>query len=391
MKKPLVSFVFPSFNRRLTVLKVLGLLKAEAAACGGEVIVVDNASSDGSADAIAERFPEVRIIRSRVNLGAAARNLGIEAARGEFIFMLDDDSSPLPRSTLPGIAMLRADARAGCVAYQVELPGGGRWTNGVYTVFTGCGALFPKKVLKQIGGYPQDILYYAEEYDVAFRLWSSGYKVLNPRELAVLHHKKPGNPDFKRRLGLLVSNNALIYSRYLPLRWAAERIEYENWRYRAIAHKEGVMAGYAEGLRLAAGLAARGFSSDAARLKRGEAGRALGLDGTARRLRAFGRAGAKRALMLTAGKLVPETLGLAAAAGIKTVAVADENPHMAGADIAGVPVIHWKDMDKHAFDCYISGSASLMVNDRLEVWAAEKRKPFMRACGYDPVPGWRKL
>jgi GT2 family glycosyltransferase len=56
------------------------------------VILVDNGSSDGSADAVARRLPQVRIIRTDRNIGAAARNLGVEQATTPYVALCDDDT-----------------------------------------------------------------------------------------------------------------------------------------------------------------------------------------------------------------------------------------------------------------------------------------------------------
>src|SRR5215213_2556152 len=94
-----VTFLIAAYNRRDVLLGTLGQLRR----CGlpaesFETIVVDNASTDGTADAVAEAFPEVVLIRQTVNRGACAKNAGLQYARGKYIVFLDDDSYPLPGS-----------------------------------------------------------------------------------------------------------------------------------------------------------------------------------------------------------------------------------------------------------------------------------------------------
>ncbi len=95
-----------------------------------EVIVVDNGSSDGSADAIARAHPEVHLVRSPTNLGAAGgRNLGIQhAARfpWAYLLLLDDDAVVDERLANELVLALRADPAAGLAtpkAYRVGQPG----------------------------------------------------------------------------------------------------------------------------------------------------------------------------------------------------------------------------------------------------------------------------
>src|SRR6266480_1839166 len=60
-----------------------------------ELVVVDNASRDGSAELLRDRFPEVRLITSKKNLGfAGGCNRGAEAATGEYIAFLNNDAKP---------------------------------------------------------------------------------------------------------------------------------------------------------------------------------------------------------------------------------------------------------------------------------------------------------
>lgn len=89
-----VSFVIVNYNRReeliFTLSKTKELIKEDNN--DYEIIVVDNASTDGSADAIKKHFPDVILIENPVNTGAPAWNLGFEKAKGDYFIILDDDS-----------------------------------------------------------------------------------------------------------------------------------------------------------------------------------------------------------------------------------------------------------------------------------------------------------
>ncbi len=83
-----------------------------------EVLVVDNASTDGSADAVAAAYPEVRLVRSPVNCGAAGgRNLGARHARDwlgpAYLLFVDDDAVVHPQLAEELVAAMRADPRVG--------------------------------------------------------------------------------------------------------------------------------------------------------------------------------------------------------------------------------------------------------------------------------------
>jgi GT2 family glycosyltransferase len=96
----------------LAALKRVGLMQIPH-----EVIVVDNASSDGTGPAIARAFPETLVIRNEVNRGiAAGRNQGIATSRGDCVLILDQDTEVQPnaplhllqRINLPGVGIVGA-------------------------------------------------------------------------------------------------------------------------------------------------------------------------------------------------------------------------------------------------------------------------------------------
>src|SRR5438067_12150273 len=89
----IVSFIISTYNRREVLLNTLARIDGCGLARGDfETIVVDNASRDGTAAAVASRFPQVRLIQLRSNQGSCAKNHAITKARGEYIVFLDDDS-----------------------------------------------------------------------------------------------------------------------------------------------------------------------------------------------------------------------------------------------------------------------------------------------------------
>src|SRR5881394_787555 len=100
MLDPRVSFLISTYNRRTVLLQTLDRVKG----CGlpreeFEILLVDNASPDGTAEGVAELHPDVRLFALRENLGPCAKNIGLKEARGQYVIFLDDDSFPLPLST----------------------------------------------------------------------------------------------------------------------------------------------------------------------------------------------------------------------------------------------------------------------------------------------------
>jgi len=88
----MISVIIVSFNARADLMACVLALKKNPPADGHEIIVVDNASSDGSAEA-AQRIPGVRVIQMGRNAGfAAANNAGIRESRGDLILLLNSDT-----------------------------------------------------------------------------------------------------------------------------------------------------------------------------------------------------------------------------------------------------------------------------------------------------------
>lgn len=95
--RPRLSVVLPVYNGRAEIAACLGALESDGfPRRDAEVIVVDDASTDGTAGAVAASFPWVHLLQLESNVGSfAARNCGVEAARGDVVAFLDADCSPL--------------------------------------------------------------------------------------------------------------------------------------------------------------------------------------------------------------------------------------------------------------------------------------------------------
>ena len=89
----MVSIIIINYNTKLLTLDCLKSIYQHTKDIDFEVIVVDNASSDGSAEAIRESFPIVKVIEPNENLGfGRANNLGAKYAKGEYLFLLNSDT-----------------------------------------------------------------------------------------------------------------------------------------------------------------------------------------------------------------------------------------------------------------------------------------------------------
>src|SRR5881296_3362499 len=93
LPEPDITVIVVNYNVKDFLLQCLRSVRKAMSNIKGEILVVDNHSSDGTVDYLQPLFPEVTFIRLRENIGfARANNLAIETARGEFILFLNPDT-----------------------------------------------------------------------------------------------------------------------------------------------------------------------------------------------------------------------------------------------------------------------------------------------------------
>jgi GT2 family glycosyltransferase len=244
-RAPLVSFLIATFNRRDVLLRTLG----EVERCGldpeqFEVVLVDNASTDGTAGAVAGEYPNAKVFRLSQNRGPCAKNVGLEAALGEFVVFLDDDSYPTPGSIDRMIDHFRSDSRLGAAVFTIILPDGSRECSAYPDVCIGCGTGFRRDALNAVGGLPDDFFMAAEEYDLSLRLLDSGWRIRTFDDLTATHLKTPGSRFPSRIARLDARNNVLLALRYFPDPWRMRYVTAWLERYRLMARANGTSAAF---------------------------------------------------------------------------------------------------------------------------------------------------
>jgi GT2 family glycosyltransferase len=122
---PVVSVIIVNWNTLALSRTCIDSVRANASDISHEIIVVDNASTDGSVAWLREQSPEIVLITNAVNVGfASANNQGIAACRGEFALLLNSDAQ-LQEGTLERLlAVMRQEPRAGAAAPMLVNPDG---------------------------------------------------------------------------------------------------------------------------------------------------------------------------------------------------------------------------------------------------------------------------
>lgn len=181
-----------------------------------EIIMVDNGSIDRSIEYIKERFPKVRIVALTENTGFAhAANIGIKAAAGDFVALLNNDVEADPRwlESLADAASKYPDAgffasKMLCFKERDIVDSAGdaiTWSGRAYNigrgrrdgadyanrryVFGACAgaAFYRREVFDKIGLFDEDFFMYLEDVDLSFRAQLAGYKCLLVPEAKVFH------------------------------------------------------------------------------------------------------------------------------------------------------------------------------------------------------------
>ncbi len=226
-----LSIIIVNYNVKEFLQNLLHSINKSAAGISYEIIIVDNASDDGSVEFIKEKFPQVKLIVNSTNLGfGKANNQGLLSAKGKFILLLNPDTL-LGEDTLKRmINFFEATPEAGIAGCKILNPDGtlqlacrrsfpGPWTS--FCKVTGLSALFPKnkffarynltyldenqsyevdaisgsfmmlrnEVYEKAGGFDEDFFMYGEDLDLCYRIQKSGYKVYYVHTTQIIHYK----------------------------------------------------------------------------------------------------------------------------------------------------------------------------------------------------------
>ena len=240
----MISVIIVNWNRRELLRACLRSL-ADQIGVDFETIVVDNGSTDGSAE-LAETEFGARVIRNAENRGyCAANNQGMAAARGEFIALLNNDAEAAPGwlaalvracskrddiGMAAGKILMWEDPRRIDKAGHLIFPDGqnrGRGTGALdrgqfdreeeVLWPDGCAAIYRKKMLDGIGGFDEDFFAYGDDAELGLRARIAGWRCLYTPEAVVRHHRGATlGKDSAWRLELIERNRVLLAVKLFP-------------------------------------------------------------------------------------------------------------------------------------------------------------------------------
>jgi GT2 family glycosyltransferase len=243
-QRPAVSVIIPVFNRAPLTLQCLEALSSEAAV-GLEVIIIDNASSDETAD-LFQRIKDVRYVRNRENVHfLEASNQGAALAKGTALLFLNSDTRVLPGTISSAVETLTSSPTHGAVGAKLILPDGSLqeagsmiWGDGTCFGYGRgdspdrapyqfrrpvdyCSAAFlltPRTLFESLGGFDREFRpAYYEEVDYCLRLWERGYRVIYEPRAVVWHFEFASSTRTEDALQLQRERRALIVKKHAAL------------------------------------------------------------------------------------------------------------------------------------------------------------------------------
>ena len=243
---PRVSIVIPVFNKVEYTRKCLEALSLNTPLeVTYEVIIVDNASTDGTAALLAQLEGDVHVIVNQQNLGfAKACNQGAEVANGQYLLFLNNDTEPLPGWLEPMIEVLEQDPQVGVVGSRLLYPDGTLQHAGVMVaedrrhglplnclhrfhrlpadhppanlkedvqVVTGAALMIRRTLFAEVGGFDERYWNGNEDVDLCFTLAQKGWRIVYQPESCLIHHESVSGEE---RWSKLNENIRLLLQRW---------------------------------------------------------------------------------------------------------------------------------------------------------------------------------
>jgi len=225
---PDISVLIISYNTRDLLRKCLQSIIQESKDLSHEIIVIDNASKDGSAEMVANEFQDVILIPSEINLGfGQANNLAFKASKGKYIVLLNSDAFLHPGSLQRALDKIKYDPKIGMGGARLvgqdgswqpsarmfpsllneflQLSGlAGKYPRSKFfgrfnrtwaspdeacetDWIPGAFAIIPRQVLEKLGFFDERFFLYYEEVDLCRRIKQSGYSIWYWPDVIVTH------------------------------------------------------------------------------------------------------------------------------------------------------------------------------------------------------------
>ena len=251
---PDISILIVSWNVRDLLLACLAALPDAVADATYEVILVDNASQDGTVDAVREAFPQVQIIANQENRGfTGGNNQALALARGRSLLLLNPDTRPLPGSIAELHRFLQSHPDVGAVGPRLWYGDGSPQPNRrrfptLSTLFTestiiqhylpglplfahyimadqpddqvqevdwlvGAALMVRREVYQQVGGLDEGFFMYSEELDWCRRIKAAGWRICYDPAAEIIHYEGKSSEQAVARRDIAFFSSRVRYTR----------------------------------------------------------------------------------------------------------------------------------------------------------------------------------
>jgi N-acetylglucosaminyl-diphospho-decaprenol L-rhamnosyltransferase len=258
-----LSIVIVNWNTCDLLAQCLSSIEQHPPPDACEVWVVDNASADGSAYMVRERFPGVHLIENRRNVGfAAANNQAIRRSQGRYVLLLNSDTEVQPGALPALVAFMDAQPRAGAAGARLLNADGtlqpschpmltpGRefwrllflerlWPRATYPmhrwdretprpveVIKGACLLLRREALDRVGPLDEGYFMYTEEVDFCYRLAQAGWQLWWVPRAEVIHHEAQSSRQAAARMYLQLYRSKVQFYRKFGGRRRAEQFKW---------------------------------------------------------------------------------------------------------------------------------------------------------------------
>ena len=239
----MVSIITINYNESQVTLDMLATVR-KLTYPNVEVIVVDNASPYDNPDRIKENFPEVVLIKSEENLGfAGGNNLGVDVAKGDYLFFVNNDTELPPGLLEPLVETLQRDNEIGMVSPKIKFHWDptliqyagytpmNHWTirnnsigyhqkddgrfdaEGETESIHGAAMMVPKTVIESVGRMTEIYFLYYEEHDWAEMIKRAGYKIYYQPKAHILHKESLSTGKFSPLKTYYIARNRIVFAR----------------------------------------------------------------------------------------------------------------------------------------------------------------------------------
>lgn len=205
-----------------------------------EILVVDNASTDGTVEMVRDKYPLVNLISMPINTGCpGGRNIGILNTSEEIIFFLDDDCiidcdaiekvvqrfNQEPELGVISMAVVNYDADN--KLQPVFSPDNLGTEERYFYNFSGGASAIKRKVFNAAGLFPQEYMYGGEERDLSYRIMSKGFRILYFPKVRMHHKASSSMRDKYKRFKSGVFNELTIFMKYYSFKRATLTISWK--------------------------------------------------------------------------------------------------------------------------------------------------------------------